>query len=114
MLSWFRMVPKPQIIRYCQGIQHKGAGLAGLMICKHPSLASAGDRVCQVDLPSLVVSYSHIPTTGTLTKAKEADSLVSMRGPSALFGQSDLTTNPPVCLSHFVFFFIVRLNGNLI
>lgn len=78
-----RMVSKPQIIRYCQGIQHKCVGLADLMICKHPSLASAGDRACQVAQPSLLVPYSCISTTVTPTKAKEADSLLSMHGPRA-------------------------------
>lgn len=71
-------------------------------------------QICQVDQPSLPVSYSHIPTTAPPTKAKEAHSLVSMHGPSAWFGHSDLTTNPPVCLRHSVIFFIVFLNGNLI
>lgn len=93
----FRMVSKPQIIRSCQGTQHKCAGLAALMICKHPSVASAGDRVCQVVQPRLLASCSHIPTTVTPTKAKEAHSLVSMHGPSAWFGHSDLTES--TCVS---------------
>lgn len=68
-----------------QGTDHQTlpgcAGLAGQICCKHPSLASAGARVCQVDQPSLLVSNRAIATTLTATKAKAADSLSPCMGP---------------------------------